>query len=360
MQRTLLVISLILSVTAAIFLASCDSSGGCGGEDGGSAISNYTLNISVNGNGQTDPPAGTYTYPQGALVSVTAIPAAGATFSGWTGAVTATENPITITMGGDQTITAAFDGGDDADPSGNYDLPDQCSGMCNSATPVYPTILDDGGLGNVTMYTTEASNGGACNYGATDVMYFAAMSVNVVPGDGMGQWQGGSICGQCAEVTTVTSSGLRTVVVRILDKCPDGHCGIDLGGAAPAAVMADGFGRYDGSWRFVSCEGHPEVSDGPPSLDVLQGSNAWWSRVHVRNGKMAVAAIAWEDTESSAGGTFPFATNPENAYEVPQVEVLQSAMRNISITIQYVDGSVAGVTLTPQQLAVSGASYPLD
>jgi uncharacterized repeat protein (TIGR02543 family) len=360
MKKSHGLINLILCAAVVIFMAACDSSGGCGGDGGDTPTTNYTLTIGVSGNGQTDPAAGTHTYAQGTSVSITALAGGGATFAGWAGAATGTANPVTITMNANQTLTATFVEGDDGQDDAAYDLPDQCTGTCNAATPVYPTILDNGGLGNVTMYTTEASNGGACNYGVTDVMYFAAMSVNVVPGDGQGQWQGGSICGQCAEVTTVTSQGPKKVVVRIMDKCPDGDCGIDLGGAAPAQVMVNGFGRYDGSWRFVSCEGHPEVSDGPPSLDVLQGSNLWWSRVHVRNGKGAVASIAWEDTQSSAGGVFPFATNPENAYEVPQTEVLQSAMTSLLITVQYVDGSTATVTLAPQQLGAASASYPLD
>ena len=239
-------------------------------------------------------------------------------------------------------------------------LPEACSGQCNAATPVYPELLSDGGLGNVTMYSTAASNGGACNYGTTDVMYYAAMSVNVLPDDAQGQWQGGRICGQCAEVTALTSQGPQSVVVRIMDKCPDAFCGIDLGGAAPAQIMLDGSGRYTGKWRFVSCDGHPEVSDGPPTLHVLAGSNAWWSRVHVRNGSTATESIEWQSTEDSAQGEFPYATDPENAFEVPTDEVLQSGMSAVLITVHYIDGTTASVTLTPDQLATEDASYVLD
>lgn len=246
------------------------------------------------------------------------------------------------------------------DPSEPDDLPDQCPGACNAATPVYPTITEDGGSGNITMYTTGASSGGACNYGTTDVMYFAASNVNIEPGDGLGNWQGGSICGQCAEITTLTSQGLKKVVVRIMDKCPDGHCGMDLGGEAPALVMPDGYGRYDGQWRFVSCDGHPEVSDGPPTLDVLAGSNLWWSRVHVRNGSMAVDTIEWQSDDGSSKGRFPFAKDPENAFEVPVNEVLQSPSSFFRITVYYRDGSTAEVTLSPIELSIAGASYALD
>lgn len=378
MKHPLFIIRLLLAAVLVIFMASCDF-GGCGNDDDGdddSATAYYALTINVEGNGRTDPAAGTYTYPQGTTVSVTAEASDGATFAGWSGSADGTASTTTVTMTADQILIANFvvtddgsgdvdtgstdGGGDDGSNDDDYNLPDHCNGQCNSATPVYPTILEDGGMGNVTMYTTEASNGGACNYGVTEVMYFAAMSVNVVPGDAMGQWQGGAICGQCVEVTAVTTQGPKKVVIRIMDKCPDGDCGIDLGGAAPAEVMVDGFGRYDGSWRFVPCEGHPEVSDGPPTLDVFSGSNMWWSRVHVRNGSGAVDAITWKDTASSANGIFPFATNPENFFEVPQNEVLQSSMTSVLITIHYVDGSTATVTLSPQQLGTSGVSYLLD
>ena len=188
---------------------------GCGGAvtpdappatDEDPAIENevYTLTISSSGNGETDPMTGTHAYAAGASVRITATPAA--TFTGWSGAVSGKANPITITMNAHQAIIANF-ADSSSDAGGNSDLPDRCTGMCNSATPVYPTVSDNEGQGNVTMYTTEASDGGACNYGTTNVMYFAAMSVNVVPGDAMGQWQGGSICGQCVEVTAITSQG---------------------------------------------------------------------------------------------------------------------------------------------------------
>ena len=322
-------------------------------EVNGGGTTNYTLNISVSGNGSTNPSAGTHTYASGTSVSVTATPASGATFSGWSGAATGTANPVTVTMDGNKTLTANFSAGDDG-------LPDHCSGQCNAATPVYPTILSDGGLGNVTMYSTAASDGGACNYGSTKVMYYAAINVNVVPGDNKGQWQGGRICGQCAEVTALTSQGPKTVVARIMDKCPDGNCGIDLGGSAPGTVMLDGAGRYTGKWRFVPCDGHPEVSDGSPTLDVLLGSNSWWSRVHVRNPPTAVSSIDWQDAAGSAKGTFLYATDPENAYEVPVNEVLQFGAASFLITVHYVDGRTATVQLSPAQLASQGGSYALD
>ncbi len=225
-----------------------------------------------------------------------------------------------------------------------------CTSLCNAVTPSYPAIGQGQGAGDVTMYATGPSKGGACNYGETNINYYVASNVNVAPGDGLGQWQGGRACGQCVEILVQTTAGPRTVVVRITDRCADEFCGMDLGGLAPAEVMSDGFGRYRGSWRFVSCAGHPEVSDGPTSLNVIRGSNAYWALVQVRNPPWPVAAIDWQRQDGQARGSFAYAgSSYENAFQVP-LAVLQ-ANASFHLTIRYTDGSEAGLTLTSAQLA---------
>jgi hypothetical protein len=256
-------------------------------------------------------------------------------------------------MDGNQTLTANFAGG-----SG---LPSQCSGNCNATTPSQPIISSNGGKGNVTAYSASASSGGACGYGATGVMYYAAINVNVAPGDGLGEWQRGQACGKCPQVNVLTSQGLKNVVVRVMDKCPDGNCGMDLGGLAPGAVMLDGIGRYSGQWRYVACDGHPEVSDGQPTLNIKDGSNAYWGRVRVHNPLTGVTSISYQDNNSSAHGSFVFdASNVENAYEVPVAEVLRSSTSSFTITVNYMDGRTATVQLSPAQLGTASASYPLN
>ncbi len=239
-------------------------------------------------------------------------------------------------------------------------LPTSCgSNACDGATTVNPQLTSYGALGNVTMYSTNASNGGACLYGATSVMYYAAINVNLSPGDNKGQWQGGSICGQCMQVTVLTSQGTKDVVVRIMDKCPDGFCGIDLGGLAPAAVMVDGIGRYQGAWRAVSCAGHPEVSDGPPSIYTKDGSSPGWSVIQVRNPVTGVAGIDYVNkSNSSQSGTLAASSGIENFYQVP-VDVLQAGA-NFDFTVRYVDGTSATITLSSDQLGQAQATYPLN
>lgn len=68
----------------------------------------YTLTTSVTGSGQVSlNPAGG-TYGSGTVVTLTATPAAGWTFSQWQGALIGSANPATITMNSNKSVTAVF------------------------------------------------------------------------------------------------------------------------------------------------------------------------------------------------------------------------------------------------------------
>ncbi len=71
-------------------------------------VPTYTLTINTNGSGSVtlDPPGGTYT--EGTTVTVTATPAIGWEFDGWTGSQNTTANPTTILMNGNKSLTANF------------------------------------------------------------------------------------------------------------------------------------------------------------------------------------------------------------------------------------------------------------
>jgi Fe-S cluster assembly iron-binding protein IscA len=72
----------------------------------------YNLTISINGQGTTNPSAGTYPYAEGTVVDVSAIPSNGWVFVNWsgdTGTIDDINDPdITITMNNNYTITANF------------------------------------------------------------------------------------------------------------------------------------------------------------------------------------------------------------------------------------------------------------
>jgi beta-lactamase superfamily II metal-dependent hydrolase len=68
----------------------------------------YWLRINTTAGGTTIPQPGEYKYKEGSIVNVTAIPYTHYTFSSWTGDVSSTENPVTIKMDKDISITANF------------------------------------------------------------------------------------------------------------------------------------------------------------------------------------------------------------------------------------------------------------
>ena len=74
------------------------------------AIPTYTLTTAVlpasSGSVTLNPSTGPYT--SGTVVTVTAVPAAGYTFSSWSGNLTGSTNPTTITMDGNKSVTANF------------------------------------------------------------------------------------------------------------------------------------------------------------------------------------------------------------------------------------------------------------
>ena len=138
----------------------------------------------------------------------------------------------------------------------------------------------------------ETSLGGACNYGQTNIQYYAAIHVNVSPGDDLGPWNGGAACGGCVRVKAKTPDGWKHVTVRITDRCPDADCGVDLGGAPAADIMGNQVGRYYGEWEFVSCEGVDGVWGDSTSIWVKEGASEFWSIIQVRNPKDMVKSIA--------------------------------------------------------------------
>jgi len=80
-------------------------SASCGTVD---PVTTYTLTTSTTGPGTvTLNPAGG-TYDEGTVVTVTATPASGSTFTGWSGALSGATNPTTITMNANKSVTAAF------------------------------------------------------------------------------------------------------------------------------------------------------------------------------------------------------------------------------------------------------------
>ena len=77
-----------------------------GGNQQGSTQYSLSVDVSPNGTGSVDPSSGT--YDDGTSVDVQATADNGYAFSKWTGDMQSTDNPITITMDQDHSLTANF------------------------------------------------------------------------------------------------------------------------------------------------------------------------------------------------------------------------------------------------------------
>ena len=71
-------------------------------------VVNYSLIISDNGQGSTNPENGVNTYQQGQSVSITAYPSSGWQFANWSGDISGTNSTTAVTMSRNMNITANF------------------------------------------------------------------------------------------------------------------------------------------------------------------------------------------------------------------------------------------------------------
>jgi len=72
------------------------------------AEAQYTLTVNIVGSGSVTKNPDQATYAYNTLVTLTAVPADGWDFAGWSGAVSGTTNPTTVTMASNKTVTATF------------------------------------------------------------------------------------------------------------------------------------------------------------------------------------------------------------------------------------------------------------
>ena len=232
---------------------------------------------------------------------------------------------------------------------------------CDSFTAADPELTENGGKGSVTTYGSitakETSLGGACNYGQTNIQYYAAIHVNVSPGDEKGPWNGGAACGGCVHVKARTPDGWKEVTVRITDRCPDANCGVDLGGAPASDIMGISVGRYSGEWEFVSCEGVEGVWGDSTSIWVKEGASEFWSIIHVRNPKDMVKSITIFGVDTRDVHELEMVVGTENFWTVPQ-SVLQTDNR-YRVVVKYRTGEDDEWKIKGSDLAVPEANLYL-
>ena len=72
------------------------------------ALASHSLTVATVGNGTVTPTPGTYFYTHNSVASLSATPATGWSFAGWSGGATGTTSPVSVTMDGNKTVTATF------------------------------------------------------------------------------------------------------------------------------------------------------------------------------------------------------------------------------------------------------------
>src|SRR5207249_4251314 len=71
-------------------------------------INTYSLTVATVGQGSVAKSPDQASYDHGSTVELTATPANGWHFAGWSGAATGSTNPVSVTMDGDKTVAATF------------------------------------------------------------------------------------------------------------------------------------------------------------------------------------------------------------------------------------------------------------
>jgi hypothetical protein len=97
-----------LPVTIKTSSAAGGGGGGSIGGGGGSTSTKYKLNLITNGKGTVTASPAAATYAAGTVVTLTATPAAGSPWIGWSGDISGTSRTTTVTITKDTSVTANF------------------------------------------------------------------------------------------------------------------------------------------------------------------------------------------------------------------------------------------------------------
>ncbi len=155
------------------------------------AANNYDLTMSVSGSGTIAPSSGSHSYAQGAVVDITATPASGWQFSGWTGTGIADPKSAatTVTVDAARTVTAKF--------------------TQQAAATNYKLTMATNGSGTITP------SSGNHSYAQDTVVKITATAAS---GWQFAGWTGSGIADPSSASTTVTMDAAKTVTAKFIQK----------------------------------------------------------------------------------------------------------------------------------------------
>lgn len=164
-------------------------------------------------------------------------------------------------------------------------------GFLGAQPTTSPVLNDDVRTGEGTFY--GATGAGNCSFDPSpDNLMVAAMNET--------DYDSARLCGAYVEATGPQG----TVVVRIVDRCPECQPGdIDFSAEAFALIADPIDGRVPISWRIIS----PEL-DGPIVYRYKEGSSQYWTAVQIRNHRNPVAKFEYQTSDGQ------FKTVPREMY----------------------------------------------
>ena len=217
----------------------------------------HTLTLNTNGNGSVARNPTNAFYPEGAVVTITALPASGWSFNSWSGDASGSVNPLNVTMDADKVITANF-------------LP----------IPSYTLTVNVTGSGSVAPSSgTFASN--------------TVVSLTATPSAGWAfhHWSGDAT--GSANPVDVTMNSAKVVGATFIQPLqitnqPVGGS-VSVGGTISLTVGAQGSGPISYQWLF---SGGPISSPDSPTLTLsnLNSGQAGDYRVVVSNPYQSVTS----------------------------------------------------------------------
>ncbi|MFL5801067.1 MAG: expansin EXLX1 family cellulose-binding protein [Roseiflexaceae bacterium] len=178
--------------------------------------------------------------------------------------------------------------------------------------------------GEATYYDADGSGNCSFDPSPNDLMVAAMNEI-----DYANAW----LCGAYVQITGPKG----TVVVRIVDRCPECPSGnIDLSSEAFARIANLVAGRVPITWHLVS----PSLS-GPIIYQFKDGSSKWWTAVQIRNHRTPI----WRVEYRTASGAFKEAPRERYNYFVEA-----SGMGDGPYTLRVTD--IFGQTLTDTGIAL--------
>jgi uncharacterized repeat protein (TIGR02543 family) len=242
----------------------------------------YTLTVNTEGNGSVElSPAGG-SYLSGTVVTLTANADPSWTFDGWSGDLTGSTNPETITMDSNKNVTATF------------------------IQDTYTLMVNTEGDGSVALDPA----GGTYSSGTV-----VTLTANSDPGWSFSHWSGD--LGGSANPETITMDSNKNVTATFTQDTytltvnteGDGSVALDpAGGTYSSGTVVTLMANADPGWTFDSWSGDLEGTDNPKSITMDGDKTVTATFVQDTYSLMVNTEGNGSVELSPAGGSYPYGT----------------------------------------------------